>query len=217
MSQIIKKFSDFQSTNEDFSLGSLISSAGEGLVDVAKGKLLEWAYGYFGVNPDSLLGTILTNVVEQIDIAEYSQFISGEINVRDMAPKLADATIETISEMGIDPMMDRISGKLGYEIDKDGLVYRTIKEMISNQTRQADFRKTLIDLWTWVLGGTSSGSQSAFPNTTGKNPLSVTPQEAQKLASNPAVQRAASQSKTDPMDLISNLLGGTPGRGSVTP
>lgn len=212
MSQIIKKFSDFQSTNEDFSLSSLISSAGEGLVDVAKGKLTEYLYGYFGVKPDSLLGTILTNFVEQVDIAEYPQFISGEISVRDMAPKLADATIETISDMGI----DGIATKFKVE-DKEGWIYRTIKEMLSNQTRQADFRKTLIELWTWVLGGTSSGSQSAFPNTTGKNPLSVTPQEAQKLASNPAVQKAADQSNTNPMDLISSLLGGTPGRGSVTP
>jgi len=210
MSQIIKKFSDFQSTNEDFSLSSLIGSAGEGLVDVAKGKLTEYLYGYFGVKPESLLGTILTNFVEQVDIAEYPQFISGEISVRDMAPKLADATIETISEMGIDGIATRFKVE-----DKNGWIYRTLKEMLSNQTRQADLRKTLVELWTWVLGGSSSGSQSAFPNTMGKNPLSVTPQEAQKLASNPAVQRAADKSNTNPMDLISNLLGGTQGRGTV--
>ena len=210
MAQIIKKFSDFQSTNEDFSLSSLIGSAGEGLVDVAKGKLTEYLYGYFGVKPESLLGTILTNFVEQVDIAEYPQFISGEISVRDMAPKLADATIETISEMGIDGIATRFKVE-----DKNGWIYRTLKEMLSNQTRQADLRKTLVELWTWVLGGSSSGSQSAFPNTTGKNPLTVTPQEAQKLASNPAVQRAADKSNTNPMDLISNLLGGTPGRGTV--
>ena len=210
MSQIIKKFSDFQSTNEDFSLSSLIGSAGEGLVDVAKGKLTEYLYGYFGVKPESLIGTILTNFVEQVDIAEYPQFISGEISVRDMAPKLADATIETISEMGIDGIATRFKVE-----DKNGWIYRTLKEMLSNQTRQADLRKTLVELWTWVLGGSSSGSQSAFPNTTGKNPLTVTPQEAQKLASNPAVQRAADKSNTNPMDLISNLLGGTPGRGTV--
>ena len=208
MAKIIKKFSDFQSTNEDFSLSSLIGSAGEGLVDVAKGKLIEYLYGYFGVKPESLLGTILTNFVEQIDIAEYPQFISGEINVRDMAPKLADATIETISDMGI----DGIATKFKVE-DKNGWIYRTIKEMLSNQTRQADFRENLVGLWTWVLGGASSGSQSAFPNTTGKNPLTVTPQEAQKLAANPAVQKAAAQSNTNPMDLISRLM---PGRGPVT-
>ena len=210
MSQIIKKFSDFQSTNEDFSLSSLIGSAGEGLVDVAKGKLTEYLYGYFGVKPESLLGTILTNFVEQVDIAEYPQFISGEISVRDMAPKLADATIETISEMGIDGIATRFKVD-----DKDGWIYRTLKEMISNQTRQADLRETLIGLWTWVLGGASSGAKTAFSGTTGKNPLMVTPQEAQKLAANPAVQKAASQSNTNPMDLISNLLGGTPGRGTV--
>ena len=186
MSKIIKKFSDFQSTNEDFSLASLIGSAGEGLVDVAKGKLTEYLYGYFGVKSDSLLGTILTNFVEQVDIAEYPQFISGEISVRDMAPKLADATIETISDMGI----DGIATKFKIE-DKNGWIYRTLKEMLSNQTRQADFRETLVGLWTWILGGASSGAKTAFSGTAGKNPLTVTPQEAQKLASNPAVQRAA--------------------------
>jgi hypothetical protein len=211
MAKIIKKFSDFQSTNEDFSLSSLIGSAGEGLVDVAKGKLIEYLYGYFGVKPESLLGTILTNFVEQVDIAEYPQFISGEINVRDMAPKLADATIETISEMGIDGIATRFKVD-----DKDGWIYRTLKEMISNQTRQADLRETLIGLWTWVLGGASSGAKTAFSDTAGKNPLSVTPQEAQKLAANPAVQKAAAQSNTNPMDLISSILGGTPGRGPVT-
>ena len=211
MAKIIKKFSDFQSTNEDFSLSSLIGSAGEGLVDVAKGKLVEYLYGYFGVKPESLMGTIITNFVEQVDIAEYPQFISGEINVRDMAPKLADATIETISEMGIDGIATRFKVE-----DKNGWIYRTLKEMISNQTRQADFRETLVGLWTWVLGGASSGSQSAFPNTTGKNPLTVTPREAQKLADDPAVQKAAAQSNTNPMDLINSLLGGTPGRGPVT-
>ena len=208
MAKIIKKFSDFQSTNEDFSLSSLIGSAGEGLVDVAKGKLIEYLYGYFGVKPESLLGTILTNFVEQVDIAEYPQFISGEISVRDMAPKLADATIETISEMGIDGIATRFKVD-----DKDGWIYRTLKEMISNQTRQADLRETLIGLWTWVLGGASSGAKSAFPNVKGKNPLTVTPQEAQKLAANPAVQKAAAQSNTNPMDLISRLM---PGRGPVT-
>lgn len=210
MSQIIKKFSDFQSTNEDFSLSSILSSAGEGLVDVAKGKLTEYLYGYFGVKPESLLGTILTNFVEQVDIAEYPQFISGEISVRDMAPKLADATIETISEMGIDGIATRFKVD-----DKNGWIYRTLKEMLSNQTRQADLRETLVDLWTWVLGGASSGSKTAFSDTRGKNPLTVTPQEAQKLASNPAVQKAADKSNTNPMDLISSLLGGTQGRGTV--
>jgi hypothetical protein len=112
--------------------------------------------------------------------------------------------------MGIDGIATRFKVE-----DKNGWIYRTLKEMLSNQTRQADLRETLVDLWTWILGGASSGSKTAFSNTAGKNPLMVTPQEAQKLASNPAVQRAADQSNTNPMDLISSLLGGTQGRGMV--
>jgi len=210
MAKIIKKFSDFQSTNEDFSLDSLLSIAGEGVIDVVKSKITAKAYSYFGVAEGSLLGTILEKVVQQIDIAEYPQFISGEINVRDIAPKLADATIETIAKLGI----DGIATKFKIE-DKNGLVYKTFEEMLSNQSRRADLRENLVGLWTWVLGGASSGSQSAFPNTTGKNPLTVTPQEAQKLAADPAVQKAAAQSNTNPMDLINRLAGSTPGRGTI--
>lgn len=210
MSKIIKKFSDFQSTNEDFSLSSVFSSAGTALTDVAKGKLIEYLYGYFGVKPDSLLGTILTNFVEQVSISEYPQFISGEINVKDMAPKLADATIETIADLGIDGIATRFKLE-----DKQGWIYRTFKEMLSNQARKNDMRETLIGIWTFILGGSLSGSEKAFSSSAGKNPLSVTPEEAQQLASNPAVQKAAGQQNMNPIDLITNLMGGSSARGVI--
>jgi hypothetical protein len=65
-----------------------------------------------------------------------------------------------------------------------------------------------------VAGGENKSPFSQVKS--GKNPLTVTPREAQKLADDPAVQKAAAQSNTNPMDLINSLLGGTPGRGPVT-
>ena len=89
--------------------------------------------------------------------------------------------------------------------------------MISNSAKQATFRENILNFWTMILISIAGGEdKSPFAQVkSGKNPLTVTPQEAQKLAANPAVQKAAAQSNTNPMDLISNLLGGTPGRGTV--
>ena len=64
---------------------------------------------------------------------------------------------------------------------------------------------------TSIAGGENKSPFSQVKS--GKNPLTVTPREAQKLADNPAVQKAAAQSNTNPMDLISRLM---PGRGPVT-
>ena len=208
MSQIIKKFSDFHKVDEgvmDF-LGDIISSAGSGVVDVAKGKLIEYLYGYFGVEKESFLGRVLTNLVETIDISEYPQFLSGEVKVKDLAPKLADATIETLSEPGIDGIADKIGVK-----DKDGWVYRTLKEMISNQTRQNDFRENLVELWSMALGGGSSYSsanKTPFSTAEPKNPLKFTPSEEKKIASDPKIKKAAEESGMSMTNLLNSLTGG---------
>ena len=77
-------------------------------------------------------------------------------------------------------------------------------------------KKNNIDLYFFDNNKSLDGLLNYFGSdkgTAGKNPLTVTPQEAQKLAANPAVQKAAAQSNTNPMDLISRLM---PGRGPVT-
>ena len=218
MGKMIKKFSEFQKVNEEGPMDFLSNLAGSGadaFGDVIKGKVSDYLLGFFGVKPESLFGTIIRNFAETVDVSDlYDLVVKGEggISVRTMAPKLTDVTMETLSEMGVDGIATRFKIE-----DKDGWIYRTIKEMISNQSKQADFRENILNFWTMILTSISGGeNKSPFSQVkSGKNPLTITPQEAQKLAANPAVQKAAAQSNTNPMDLISNLLGGTPGRGTV--
>ena len=216
MGKMIKKFSEFQKVNEDGPmdfLSNLAGSGAEAFGDVIKGKVSDYLLGFFGVKPESLFGTIIRNFAETVDVSDlYDLVVKGEggISVRTMAPKLTDVTMETLSEMGVDGIATRFKIE-----DKDGWIYRTIKEMISNQSKQADFRENILNFWTMILTSISGGeNKSPFSQVkSGKNPLTVTPQEAQKLAANPAVQKAAAQSNTNPMDLISKLM---PGRGPVT-
>ena len=216
MGKMIKKFSEFQKVNEEGPMDFLSNLAGSGadaFGDVIKGKVSDYLLGFFGVKPESLFGTIIRNFAETVDVSDlYDLVVKGEggISVRTMAPKLTDVTMETLSEMGVDGIATRFKIE-----DKDGWIYRTIKEMISNQSKQADFRENILNFWTMILTSISGGeNKSPFSQVkSGKNPLTVTPQEAQKLAANPAVQKAAAQSNTNPMDLISKLM---PGRGPVT-
>ena len=216
MSKMIKKFSEFQKVNEDGPMDFLTNLAGSGATavgDVIKGKVSDYLLGFFGVKPESLFGTIIRNFAETVAVSDlYDLVVKGEggISVKTMAPKLTDVTMETLAEMGVDGIATRFKIE-----DKDGWVYRTVKEMISNQSKQADFRENILNFWTMILTSVAGGeNKSPFSQVkSGKNPLTVTPQEAQKLAADPAVQKAASQSNTNPMDLISRLM---PGRGPVT-
>lgn len=212
MSQIIKRFSQFQSSglNEGVLdlLGGLVSKAGEGVIDVAKGKLAEYLYGFFGVKKESFLGRILTNLVETIDLSEYPKFISGDISTMDLAPKLADATIEVLTETGIDGLATMMKIE-----DKDGWIYRTLKEMASNESRKQDFRENLVSFWTFVLGGNQSSSrknplkQATQQNR--KNPLSFSPAEKKQIESDPAVRKSGMSAS----DILSALTGGGVGQG----
>jgi hypothetical protein len=212
MSKIIKNFSEFETTNEGFDIMGMIGNLGLGDVaaDLIKGKVIEYMYGYLGVTPESVLGTVITNLVETIDFSEYWDIITGggALPVEKLAPKLADATIETFTELGI----DGIAGKMNTELDKSGLVYRSFKEMLSNQTRKADFRQNLIDMWTWILTvGSSKGSK-------GKDAFSFTREEAKKIANDPAVKQEIKNSGTTSSaveNMIKSFTGGMPNQGTT--
>ena len=214
MSKIIKNFSEFETTNEGFDIMSMIGGLGLGDVaaDLIKGKVIEYMYGYLGVTPESILGTVITNLVETIDFSEYWDIITGGgfLPVEKLAPKLADATIETLTELGI----DGIAGKMNTELDKSGLVYRSFKEMLSNQTRKADFRENLINMWTSILTvGSSKESQSK-----GKDAFSFTREEAKKIANDPAVKQEiknSGSSTSDVTDMIKSFTGGMPNQGTT--
>jgi hypothetical protein len=206
MSKIIKNFSEFESTNEGVDLDAIIGSFGDVGADLIKGKVIEYLYSYLGVKPESIMGTIITNLVETVDFSEYWDIITGGGNfpVSKIAPKLADATIETITELGIDGITSKISSNL----DKSGLIYRAFKEMISNQSRRDSFRESLTDLWTWVLTAGTGGSLS---NSSKKNPLTLTKSEAKTLANDPGVKSQGINVK----DIMNSFTGGSSSTGTT--
>ena len=214
MTKIIKNFSEFSKVDEGYEdlLGGLASSASTAFTDVIKNKITAYMLEFFGANPDSIMGTIIKNFAETIYVSDLYDWIvkgEGDISVKNLAPRLADVTFETLFELGPDGIAQRL------KIDKKGWIYSTIKEMLVNSAKKGEFVDQLTSLWTMVLTSIAGGeNKSPFSQVkSGKNPLTVTPREAQKLADNPAVQKAAAQSNTNPMDLISRLM---PGRGPVT-
>jgi hypothetical protein len=210
MNKNIKNFSEFESTNEGWDLGSIASSLGTVGADLVKSKVIEYLYGYIGVTPKSLIGTMISKLVQTIDFSEYWDIITGggEFPVSKLAPKLADATMEIIAKDGI----DGIAAKMNSSLDQSGLIYRAFEEMISNQARKSDFRENLITMWTWILtaggGNSSSGSSSGSSK---KNPLTFTKAEAKTLAKDPAVKNQGLNMN----DLIKNFTGSSASTGTT--
>lgn len=212
MSKIIKNFSEFENTNEDFSLGSLFGSLGQAGADIIKSKAIEYFYGYLGVSPESLIGKVISKVAQTIDFSEYWDMISGGemIPADELAPKLADATMELLVDPGIDGIVSSVNSSL----DKSGLIYRFLKELLVNQTRKEDFRKDLINIWSSILGSVNSGGSSASTNRFGysdRNPLNFSSSELKTLAKDPAVKREG----YNVTDLTNSLMGGNPSTGTT--
>jgi hypothetical protein len=207
MSQIIKKFSDFHHVDEgamDF-LTDLVKGGDNAITDVIKGKVSDYLVHFFGVKPESIFGTILRNFAETVDVSDLYDFITkgeGNISVRTLAPRLADVTIETLTEMGI----DGIAGRFGIE-DKNGWIYRTIKEMISNSSKKAQFRDNIENFWTMILTSISGGeTKSPFQTVkSGENPFRLTQSEERKISSDPEVKQAAEKSGMNMSDLLKSM------------
>lgn len=224
MSNIIKKFSDFrESSSEEVNEGvmdfvtSLLSKGTGAFSDVIKSKLASYLYEYLGVPEGSFLGTVIEKLVQQVDFSEYGDLImGGSIPVNKMAPKLADATLETVTTMGVRPLAEKLGVK-----DTNGLIYRTIEEMITNETKKREFHDTLVTFWTWVLGGGSprSPKKTALfkPELEGdksKGFFDFTPSEEKKIASDPAFKSAMSQQGAMGVsDILSSMTGGSPSSG----
>jgi len=224
MSNIIKNFTEFrnhssQDVNEgvgDFITGILTKGTGA-FSDVIKSKIASYLYEYLGVEEGSFLGTVIEKVAQQIDFSEYGDLLTGgKIPVNKFAEKLAEATIEVVTVIGVRPLADKMGVK-----NTNGLIYRTIEEMITNESKKKEFLDTLTVFWTWVLGGGSPSSpkkNSLFkPEVKGKDTSSIfdfTPSEEKKIASDPAVKSLAQQSGGMKVsDILSSITGGSPTSG----
>lgn len=216
MSKIIKNFSEFQKVNEDGPMDfvtNILGSGAEAVTDVVKGKVSDYLVSFFGVHPESLFGTIVRNFAETVDVSELYDFIvkgEGGISVKTIAPKLTDVTMETITELGVDGIVDRFTKK-EYPIDKNGWVYRTIKEMVSNSAKQVTFRENILNFWTMILTSIAGGeNKSPFAQIkSGKNPFELTPDEEKKISSDPAVKQAAEKSGMDITSVLKGIMGGS--------
>ena len=162
MSSIIKNFSQFHFLNEEDSFwSSLVGNLGGGIKNVAVGQVTDTLLGKLGIKANTFGGTIIRNMVQSLDLSEYPQFIMGEVGVKEIAPKLADATIATLSDMGVDGIATRLLKM--EEGQRDGLIYKMIKELISNEASKREFKDNLVGVWTWILGGSSPSSSQSSP------------------------------------------------------
>ena len=216
MNSIIKNFSQFHSLNEEDSFWSnLAGSLGSGVKNVAVGQVTDWLTGQLGIKSDTFGGTIVRNMVQSLDLSDYPKFISGELNVRDMAPKLADATIATLSDMGVDGIATKLLKLEGDQ--KNGLIYKLVKELISNEASKREFRDNLVGIWTWVLGGMSSGSNQS-------SPFGAIQAQAASGSGQPSPSQSNSQSSSQSPptswdNILQSLTGGklsSTGKGPVT-
>jgi hypothetical protein len=212
MTKIIKNFSEFHKIDEGYGdiLGELVSSGSTALTDVIKNKVISYLLEFFGANPDSLLGNIIRNFAETIYVSDLYDWIikgQGDISVRTLAPRLADVTMETLSDLGVDGIADRLK-----ITDKKGWVYSTIREMISNSAKKEEFRDHILSFWTWVLTAMAGGESKSLFGTVKNNKKSPL-----QIMKDPEVQKAAEKSGVDIASILRNLsTGATNPSGQMT-
>lgn len=216
MGNSIKTFSEFRSNNQtgvnegvmDY-LGNLVSSAGTGISDVIKGKAVAYLMEFFGIGENSILSKLVQNFVEQIPVMDlFSILFQGKANSAYLAPKAADATIEFLTEKGLDGIATDL------KIETDGWIYRTISEMLSNEARRKDFRQMLEDFYLSAFNGFSPIGTEDFTD-------SLTPTEQRKFAT--GLEGMAKKSGSDlevstqeTPNVINSFLSGLLGNGQST-
>ena len=146
------------------------------------------------------MGTIIKNFAETIYVSDLYNWIvkgKGDISVRNLAPRLADVTFETLFELGPDGLAERL------KIDKKGWIYSTVKEMLVNSAKKEEFMDHLLSFWIWVLtsmaGGESKSVLGAVKNGQ-RSPL--------QIAEDPEVKKAAEKSGIDMASILRNLSAG---------
>ncbi len=202
MTKIIKNFSEFSKVDEGYEdiLGGLASSASTAFTDVIKNKVTAYMLEFFGANPESIMGTIIKNFAETIYVSDLYNWIvkgKGDISVRNLAPRLADVTFETLFELGPDGLAERL------KIDKKGWIYSTVKEMLVNSAKKEEFRDHLLSFWIWVLTSMAGGESKSVLGTVKNGQRSPL-----QIAEDPEVKKAAEKSGIDMASILRNLSAG---------
>lgn len=211
MANNIKSFEDFKSSgvsdvNENW-VSDLLGYAGGAFSDVLKGKASAYLMSFFGIGEQSIFSKLVQNFVEQIPIADLTKIIfAGKANSAYLAPKMADATIEFLSEKGLDGIAQDL------HIEPSGWIYRTLSEIISNQARRENFRESLVRFYLQAFNGFESPDMDEFKN-------SLSPMETRSLERGleDVARRSGGDIKIAPpeggADLVTNFLSGLVGNG----
>jgi len=161
---MIKKFGEFvkKPVNEAdlFSWDTVTSLFGKGLdavSDVVKSKVVSTLLSKLGIKEGTIFSKLVENFVETIPVGDYySLMFKGKASAPYLAPKAAQATIEFLMEKGVDGVAESLG------IEKDGLIYRTVSEMITNETSRENFKKTLEKFYLEIFGGIEPTSVEQF-------------------------------------------------------
>jgi hypothetical protein len=161
---MVKSFSEFinKPVNEAdlFSWDTVTSLFGKGLdavSDVVKGKVIAVLLSKLGIKEGSIFEKLVENFVETIPVSDYYSLVfKGKASAPYLAPKAAQATMEFLQEKGLDGMAQALG------IDEKGLIYRTISEMITNETTKGTFSKTLEQFYLEIFGGIEPTSVEQF-------------------------------------------------------
>ena len=202
MTKTIKNFSDFRKVDEGYEdiLGGLAGSASTAFQDVIKNKVTAYMLEFFGADSESIMGRIIKNFAETIYVSDLYNWIvkgQGDISVRNLAPRLADVTFETLFELGPDGIAERL------KIDKKGWVYSTVKEMLVNSAKKGEFIGHLLSFWTWVLTSIAGGDSKSVLGTVKNGQMG-----SLRIAEDPEVKKAAERSGIDVASILRNLSAG---------
>ena len=156
--QKVQNFDEFTSKKIDeandsfFSfdfLGNLFTKGFDAFTDVLKGKVTAHIMEYLGIGEGSILSKLVQNFVETIPVKDYYAILfKSKISAPYLAPKAAQATIEFLTEMGV----DGIAKNLGIT-DNNGYLYRTISEMLTNEVGKKEFSKKIENFYLSMFGG----------------------------------------------------------------
>jgi hypothetical protein len=161
---MVKSFSEFinKPVNEEdlFSWDTVTSLFGKGLdavSNVVKGKVVAVLLSKLGIKEGSIFEKLVENFVETIPVGDYYSLVfKGKASAPYLAPKAAQATMEFLQEKGLDGMAQALG------IDEKGLIYRTVSEMITNETTKGTFSKTLEQFYLEIFGGIEPTSVEQF-------------------------------------------------------
>jgi hypothetical protein len=167
----VKKFDDFEYSDrnnglneEEGILGSLASGVGSVFKGIGKGVdfmlpavepafkrwLTSTILGKWGIIDDSTFSFIVQNVIKLIPVKDYTGILMGDkLNAEYLSPLLAEATMQMITEKGIDTILEPIAKAVG--LDPAGFAYKTFVERVQLLMKDREkFKASLVGIFKFL-------------------------------------------------------------------